>query len=52
MSETGRGPPTLIDLPESAWALHKGPNMLNKKSGTPETEGKHTFKKTINRKQK
>lgn len=43
MSETGRGPPILIDLPEPAWAVQKGPNMLNKKSVTPETEGKHTF---------
>ena len=43
MSETGRGPPTLIELPEPAWALQKDPNMLNKKSITPKTEEKHTF---------
>ena len=43
MSEAGRGPPTLRELPEPAWALQKGPNVLNKKSVTPKTEGKHTF---------
>lgn len=43
MSETGKGP-THTDRPtRTSMGPTKGPNMLNKKSVTPETEGKHTF---------